>query len=114
MIDRLNESITVQALTVTADRYGNHKQTWTDTFTCHAYADTYQALQKAAEEANGQAVTHDGGAITFEVRWCSELGGITTTGHRVLFHGTPYDIVAIDMMNFGRHKMRLSCRRPDR
>ena len=41
-IARFNERLTVQKNEVVVDKYGNHKNTWTDYFTCYTYASTYQ------------------------------------------------------------------------
>ena len=41
-IARFNERLTVQKNEVVADRYGNHRNSWTDYYSCHTYASTYQ------------------------------------------------------------------------
>ena len=107
-IARYNEKITVQRNTVVVDRWGNHKNEWTDCFTCCAYANTY-----VKEEESG-AVTTDERTITFEVRYCSELRDISSTGYRIVFHGETYNIVSVDMMNWQRKTIRLKCRKEAR
>jgi SPP1 family predicted phage head-tail adaptor len=108
MIERLNEIITFQKNTVTVDQYGNHKNTWTDYYTCHAYADTY------IKEEEVDVTTSDEQSITFEVRYCSKLAGITSTGYRVFFHDESYNIESVDMMNWKRKNIRLKCRKEKR
>lgn len=108
MIERLNEIITIQKNSVTTDQYGNHKNVWTDYFICHAYADTY------LKEEEAEVTTSDERSITFEVRYCSELAGITSTGYRVLFHDENYNIESVDMMNWKRKTIRLKCRKEKR
>lgn len=108
MIERLNEKITIQQDSVVVDKYGNHKKAWTDYFSCRAYANTY-----VKEEEEG-VVTTDERSITFEVRFCSELEGITSTGYRVLFHGETYNIESVDMMNWQRKMIHLKCRKERR
>ena len=108
MIEKLNEKITIQRDTVVVDKYGNHKKQWTDYFTCHCYANTY-----VKEEEDGVTTT-DERSITFEVRFCSELAGITSTGYRVLFHGETYNIESVDMMNWQRKSIHLKCRKEAR
>ena len=108
MIEKLREIITIQKNTVTTDRYGNHKNIWTDYFSCHAYADTFSK----EEEAN--VTTADERNITFDVRYCSELSGITSTEYKVIFHGESFNIEAVDMMNWNRKSIRLKCRKDKR
>lgn len=109
MIEKLNEKITIQQNAVTVDKYGNHKKSWTDYFTCRCYANTY-----IKEENESGVVTEDERSITFEVRFCSELRDITSTNYRVVFHGEIYDIESVDMMNWQRKKIRLKCRKEAR
>ncbi len=108
MIEKLNEMITVQKNTVAVDQYSNHKNTWTDWFTCHAYADTY------LKEEDADVTTSDERSITFEARYCSELAGITSTGYRIVFHDENYNIESIDMMNWKRKTIRIKCRKVKR
>ena len=108
MIEKLNEKIIIQKNTVEIDRYGNHSNAWTDYFPCHAYASTYQKNEESG------VLTTDERSITFEVRFCSELSGITSTGYRVLFHGEIYNIESVDMMNWRRKFIHLHCRKEER
>ena len=108
MIEKLNERITIQQNAASVDKYGNHKQSWTDYFTCSCYASTY------VKEENEGVVTTDERSITFEVRYCPELAGITSTGYRVVFHGETYNIESVDMMNWQRKTIRLKCRKEAR
>ena len=104
-IARLNERITVQRNEVSTDRYGNHMSAWEDYFSCHAYASTY-----TKEEEEG-VITSDERSVSFEVRYCSELAGITSTGYRIIFHGDIYNIASVDMMNYQRKTIRMLCRK---
>ena len=104
-IARFNERITIQKNTVVIDKYKNHKNVWEDYFSCYSYPSTYQA------EEDESVVTTEERSITFEVRYCSELAGITSTEYRVVFHGDNYDIESIDMMNYQRKTIRLKCRK---
>ena len=49
--------------------------------------------------------------ITFEIRYCVTLSHLSSTGFRVLFREQPYNIVSVDMMNYGKQTIRLKCRR---
>ena len=108
MIEKMNELITLQKNTVTVDKYGNHKNTWEDYYTCHAYANTF------VKEETESEVSADERSITFEVRYCSELKGVTSTGYRIIFHDEAYNIESVDMMNWQRKFIHLKCRKEKR
>ena len=86
-IARFNERITVQKNTVVVDKYHNHKNEWTDYFSCFAYANTY------VKDEETEVLTHDERTVIFEVRYCSELACITSTNYRILFHGDRKSVV---------------------
>ena len=108
MIEKLNERIMIQKATVETDRYANHTSVWTDYYSCACYADTY------AQEEEKRIVPTDERTIVFEVRFCSELQEITSSGYRVMFHGEAYNIESVDMMNWQRKTIKLSCRKEKR
>ena len=107
-IARFNERITFQKNSVTVDRYKNHVNEWTDYYSCHSYASTYQY-----DREEKQVVIREDRTINFEVRWCSELKDLDSTHYRVLFHGAVYNIVNVDMMNFQRKTIRVRCEREE-
>ena len=102
-IARYNERITIQKNTVLVDQYKNHTNAWTDYYSCAAYVSTYQREEKENE------VTLEELSVTFEVRYCSELANITSTGYRVLFRGVPFNIESVDRMNYQRKVLQLKC-----
>ena len=108
MIERLNERIVIQKNAVVVDQYANRRNTWTDYYSCACYADTF------AKEEEGAVITEDKRTIIFEVRYCSTLREITSVGYRVLFHGDVYNIVSVDMMNWQRKVIKISCRKEER
>ena len=93
-IVRYNERITFQKNTVTVDQYGNHKNTWTDYFTCYAYVSTWQ------KEESGNEVVHEERSVTFEVRYCSELSDLASDKYQIVFRGEAYNILSVDLMNY--------------
>lgn len=105
VISRMNERITIQRSGTAIDRYQNHSNTWADYYTCYAHASTYE------KDEVGSKITTEERQITFEIRYCSELKEISSTGYRVLFHGEVYDIEAVDMMNYQKRWIRLKCKR---
>lgn len=104
-IARFNERITIQKNSVAIDKYQNHKNVWEDCFSCYAYASTYGVQEKESETVTEER------SIVFEVRYCSELSGITSDGYRILFHGDAYDIESVDMMNYQRKTIKLHSRK---
>ena len=104
-IARLNERITFQKNAVTVDRYKNHVNEWSDYFTCHACASTYQL-----DHEQGGEVIREEQTITFEVRYCSELSILDSIHFRVLFHGDVYNIENVDMMNYQRKSIKVRCK----
>ena len=108
MIERMNEKITIQKQTVTIDDYANHVRDWADYFTCWAYASTQ------AKDETPDVTTTDQRGITFEVRFCSELEGITSDSYRVIFHDEIYNIQSVDMMNWMRKTIKLKCQKAER
>ena len=107
-ISRRNERITIQKNESYTDKYKNHVHTWTDWFSCYAYASTYEV------DEDGDEVTYENRRITFEVRYCPEIAAVTSTGYRIVFRGENYDIESIDMMNHQKQTVRLVARREKR
>ena len=103
-----SERIIIQKNEVQVDEYENHTSSWSDFFSAWAYASTYIANEEE------KVTVSDERRITFSLRWCSELEGIDSTRYRVLFHGEPYNILSVDLMNYGKKEIRLSCRREKR
>ena len=50
-------------------------------------------------------------SITFQVRYCPELAEVTSTGYRILFHDTVYNIRSVDRMNYRKQEIRFACRK---
>ena len=105
IISRMNERITIQRSETVIDRYQNHSNTWADHYSCYAYASTYEKDEVESK------ITKEERQISFEVRYCSELKDISSTGYRVLFHGEAYNIEAVDMMNYQKRRIQLKCKR---
>ena len=104
-IAKFNERMTVQKNEVVMDKYGNHKNVWTDYYSCFTYASTYQY-----DKENEAATTTEERTINFEVRYCTELADIDSTHYRVSFHGDSYDIQTVDFMNYQKKTIRIVCR----
>ena len=107
-IARRNERITIQKNASYTDKYKNHLHTWTDYFSCSAYASTYEASE------SGDEVSYEERSIAFEVRYCPEIAAITSTGYRIVFKDENYDIESVDMMNYQKKTVRIKARREKR
>jgi len=105
MIERMKERIIIQKDSMAIDRYSNHTKSWTDFYSCWAYANTF------AKDEKPDVVTTDNRSITFEVRYCSKLSRITSTGYRVIFRNDVYNILAVDMMNWNKKTIHLKCQK---
>jgi len=104
-IARFNARITFQRQEVHEDQYGNHTNEWSDFYSCAAYAATF-----TRQDNEGNAVIHEDGVITFEVRYCPELRNLDPTQTRVIFDGDYYDIETADLMNYRLECIRIRCR----
>ncbi len=105
-ISLLNERVTFEKNTASVDAVGNHVNEWTEYFSCSAYAAASTYQQKEQEKA-GIIVSDD--ALVFTVRYCSELAGLDNTHFRVRFLDETYNITSVDMMNYGKKSIKVSC-----
>lgn len=96
--------ITIQKNETVVDKYGNHKSTWTDFFTCWASAVT-SGLSASEKESAGHTTEADKLDIT--VRYSTETAAINSKQHRVLLAGRIYNILSIDEMGFKHHSRKL-------
>ncbi|MCD7751559.1 MAG: phage head closure protein [Lachnospiraceae bacterium] len=110
-ISLLSERLTIQKNSVVIDSVGNHKNEWTDYYSCYGYAAT-SGYQQKEQQAAGIMVSDEG--LVFTVRYCSELADLDSTHFRVLFRGEPYNITAVDRMNYQRKTLKITCEKERR
>lgn len=108
-IELLNVRIFISKNDVVVDAIGNHKNTWSDYYTCYA---TVSA--EAGKEQTDAGLIVDNSKIDFTIRWCEKAAGITSTGFRVSFNGELYDIIAVDHRNYKRKSIKLCCQKTRR
>ena len=108
-IELLNVRIFISKNDVVVDAIGNHKNTWSDYYTCYA---TVSA--EAGKEQTDAGLIVDNSKIDFTIRWCEKAAGITSTGFRVSFNGELYDIIAVDHRNYKRKSIKLWCQKTRR
>ena len=105
-IPLLNKVITIQKQTTVTDAIGNHTNTWTDYYSCHA---TISNETNSEDETAG--VTVDNTNTDFTIRYCALTSIITPTEYRVVMDGEIFDILSVDHMNFKRKSIKLRCRK---
>lgn len=105
-IELLNTRIVICKNAVIMDAIGNHKNTWSDYYTCYA-----AVSGEAGKEQSDAGLVVDDSKIDFTIRWCRLADGITSTGYRVRFNGELYDILAVNHHNFKRKSIKLSCQK---
>ena len=104
--------VTFQKNTIVSDKYGNHKQTWADYFSCYATAGSNNGVSGTGtgSESTGVVIRSEE-SIAFTCRWCAALASVTSTGYRILFHGMAYDILSVDHMNYDRRTIKFKALR---
>ena len=103
-ISGLRVRITIQKNETVVDKYGNHKSTWTDFFTCWASVVT-SGLSASEKESAGHTTEADKLDIT--VRYSTETAAINSKQYRVLLAGRIYNILSIDEMGFKHNSRKL-------
>ena len=106
-IAAMNEKITIQKNVPTVDAIGNHREVWTDYYTCHSTVSGEESSISSEAEEAGQRV--EKGKIAFTVRWCSAVAAVTSTEYRVKFRDALFDITGIDHMNFKKKSVKIMC-----
>ncbi len=102
----LNVRIMFQKNSVTVDAIGNHKNEWTDEYSCYA-----TVSGEGGTERQTAGTTVDDADLAFTVRYCKKSEDITTDGYRVLFGGEIYNILAIDHMNYKKKALKFRCQK---
>lgn len=105
----MNTRITFQKNAVVVDAIGNHKNGWTDYFSCAA---TINGEGGSEDQVAGQTV--DNARCAFTVRWCSETAAVTETGYRVVWNKELYNITRIDHQNNKRKRLKFWCQKERR
>ena len=108
----LRSKVTFQKNETVTDKYGNHKNDWTDYYTCCATIGGEGLASSKEEEVTGTTV--EDFSMTVTVRYCSKAAAVTSTGFRVMFLGEIYNIENIDHMNFRKKSLKFTCRKERR
>ena len=102
----LNVRVTFQVNETVTDRYGNHKNVWTDYYSCYATISGETGKEQAVV---GETVENTDMNVT--VRYSSETATITSTGYRTVFTNELYDILAVDHLNYKKNALKFRCRK---
>ena len=105
----LRSKVTFQKNETVTDKYGNHKNAWTDYYTCFATIGGEGLASSKEEQAAGNTV--EDFSMTVSVRYCRKAAAIDSTHFRVMFMGEIYNIVNIDHMNFRKKSLKFTCRK---
>lgn len=111
-VTAMRSKVTFQKNTTTNDKYGNHKNGWTDYYTCFATIGGEGLASSKEEQVAGTTV--EDFSMTVTVRYCAKTAAITSTGYRVIFMNEAYNIENIDHLNFKKKALKFMCRKERR
>lgn len=100
----LNVRITFQKNEVVVDDIGNHRNVWTDIYSCYA-----TVSGEGGSEKFSAGVLVEDSDISFTVRYCKVLSNVDSTKCRIIFDGRVYNIISIDHMNFKKKSLKFKC-----
>lgn len=102
----MNVKILFQKNAVQTDKIGNHINTWEDYYYCHATVSGEGGTEKTVA-----GLVVDDSDISFSVRYCRLVSKIESTGYRIIFNETIYNILSVDHMNYKRKSVKFKCQR---
>lgn len=105
-IAAMNVRVAFQKNETVTDKYGNHKNAWTDYFTCYATIGGETGQEQAVV---GETVENTDMNVT--VRYCTETAAVISTKYRILFGDDIYDILAVDHLNYKKNALKFKCRK---
>ena len=100
----LNIRITIQKNETLVDSIGNHKNVWSDYYSCYA-----TVSGEGGSEKSVAGLIVDDSDISFTIRFCEKVKSLDSTKYRVIFKDEIYNIASIDHMNFKKKCLKLKC-----
>ena len=85
----LRSKVTFQKNETVTDKYGNHKNAWTDYYTCFATIGGEGLASSKEEQVAGTTVEYF--SMTVSIRYCQKAAAIDSTHFRVMFMGEIYN-----------------------
>ena len=101
-ISEMRERITFQKSNAEKDKNGNRVLTWTDFYSCAAYANNM-----SGEEYWAAAQTNSQTDMYFMVRYCSELKDLDAEKCRVIFRDEAYNITFVDNIQYSNKMLKI-------
>lgn len=105
----MNEKVIFQKCSVVKDGIGNHRNEWTEDYSCFATIGG-EGIASSREAETAGTVVEDVG-MTVTVRYCKKTAGIRSVTHRILFRDQVYDIVSVDHLNYKKKCLKFTCRK---
>ena len=102
----LNVRVVFQKSAVIVDAIGNHKNEWTEFYSCYA-----TVSGENGKETTAAGITVDDSDLSFSVRYCLSVSEINNTEYRVLFGGEIYNILSVDHMNYRNKSVKFKCQK---
>ncbi|SHJ36283.1 phage head closure protein [Hespellia stercorisuis] len=102
----LNVRVVFQKSAVVVDAIGNHKNEWTEFYSCYA-----TVSGENGKETTAAGITVDDSDLSFSVRYCLSVSEINNTEYRVLFGGEIYNILSVDHMNYRNKSVKFKCQK---
>ena len=108
-IAAMNIRITIQENSVVTDRIGNHRNEWTDLYTCWA-----TSVQGGSSEGIDAGTVNDKESQDFTIRYTKVLDGKDATKIRVILGDVIYNVISIDQMAYKKKSLKLKCEKVKR
>lgn len=105
----LNVRISFLKNIVTVDEIGNHRNTWTEQYSCYATVSTDGSSKSGTIDALGSV--EENGSLAFTVRYCDTAAAFRADNARIQFRNEFYDIVSVDYMNYKRKAIKFRCQK---
>lgn len=106
-IAAMNVRILFQKHKAVSDIIGNHQNQWEDDYSCYATISDSAGKNSAEVQAAGLTVEHSN--ISFTVRFCNKTKAVDTTGFRIVWDGSIYNILKIDHLNYKKRALKFQC-----
>ena len=108
-ISLMNKRVTFQKNEMVTDQVGNHKNEWTDWYTCSA-----TISGEGGDEEREAGLIADKVDLAVTVRYCRKAAEITTTGFRVVLNGQLFNIIGIDHFSYKKQALKFKCQKVKR
>ena len=70
--------------------------------------------RRVPKEETSAGLVVDDSKVDFTIRHCKAAADVTSTGYRVVFRGSTYNILGVDHMGYKRRAVKLLCQKASR